>query len=198
MKTMTWQRLVLAFSLVLTVCCSLHAAKWDPTASDYSGPKGKMLYVSKLGDNSDGSSWHKAFHTIQAVLLAIPDDKGGHRVVIRPDTYEEANLYPAYRGAAGAYNLLVGDFDGKLGSGASGWVVLDLGVRAWPCGPIRRSRREIDLEDHQVRPARIRPEVRRLVGSLPVQPRALRLNLGPLGSIATSMSPVRKAGPAGT
>jgi hypothetical protein len=37
----------------------------------------------------------------------------------------EANLYPAHRGAANAYNELVGDFDGRLGSGTSGWVTID-------------------------------------------------------------------------
>jgi len=89
---------------------------------------GKTIYVSKQGDNSDGSSWGKAFHTIQAGLLAVPDDKGGHRVVIRPDTYAEANLYPSHKGAPGAYNLMIGDVDGKLGSGATGWVVIDAGA----------------------------------------------------------------------
>jgi hypothetical protein len=101
------------------------AVPQDPSAAGYAGRQGRTFYVSKAGDNSDGSSWQKAFHTIQAALLAVPDDKGGHRVVIRPDTYAEANLYPAYRGAAGAYNLLVGDRDGSLGSGAKGWVVID-------------------------------------------------------------------------
>jgi hypothetical protein len=101
---------------------------WDPAATEYSGNRGSTLYVSKLGDNSDGSSWAKAFHTIQAALLAVPNGKGGHRVVVRPDTYAEANLYPAFSGAEGAYNLLVGDYDGSLGSGAEGWVVLDSGA----------------------------------------------------------------------
>lgn len=85
------------------------------------------LYVSKLGDNSDGSSWQEAFHTILQALLAVPDDRGGHRIIVRPDTYVEANLYPAFKGAAGAYNELVGDFDGQLGSGTYGWVVIDSG-----------------------------------------------------------------------
>ena len=34
---------------------------------------------------------------------------------------------PPHKGAAGAYNEIVGDFDGKLGSGATGWVVIDSG-----------------------------------------------------------------------
>jgi hypothetical protein len=89
--------------------------------------EGITLYVSKLGDNSDGLSWEKAFTTIQAALDAIPDDEGGHRVVVRPDTYMEANLSVPHPGAAGAYNLLIGDRDGRLGSGTSGWVVLDSG-----------------------------------------------------------------------
>lgn len=88
---------------------------------------GQSLYVSKLGDNSDGSSWAKAFHTVQAALNAVPDDKGGHRIIVRPDTYMEANLFPAQKGVAGAYNQLIGDTDGRLGSGGSGWVILDSG-----------------------------------------------------------------------
>jgi len=84
------------------------------------------LYVSRLGDNSDGASWATAFTTIQAALNAVPDG-GGHRLIVRPDTYFEANLFPAHRGAAGAYNELIGDVDGRLGSGRSGWVVIDSG-----------------------------------------------------------------------
>jgi hypothetical protein len=87
----------------------------------------KTVYVSKLGDNSDGRSWATAFGTIQKALLAIPDASGGYRIAVRPDTYVEANLYPAFKGAAGACNTLEGDFDGSLGSGTSGWVVIDSG-----------------------------------------------------------------------
>ncbi len=97
-------------------------------APETSARTGVTLYVSELGDNSDGSSWAKAFHTIQAALSAVPDDKGGHRVVIRPGTYAEANLDPAFKGAPGAYNTLMGDFDGSLGSGAKGWAVIDSGA----------------------------------------------------------------------
>ena len=85
------------------------------------------LHVSKLGDNSDGLTWQTAFHSIQKALDAIPDDRGNHKIIVRPDTYVEANLAPAHKGAAGAYNSLIGDFDGSLGSGAKGWVVIDAG-----------------------------------------------------------------------
>jgi hypothetical protein len=85
------------------------------------------LFVSKLGDNSDGSSWAKAFNTIQAALNAVTDDRGRHRIIVRPDTYMEANLYPAHKGAVGAYNELIGDWDGALRSGTRGWVVIDSG-----------------------------------------------------------------------
>jgi len=88
---------------------------------------GTTLYVSKLGANTDGQSWSTAFTTIQAALNAIPDDAGGHRIVIRPDTYFEAMLSPAQRGAEGSYNEIVGDIDGSLGSGTSGWAVIDSG-----------------------------------------------------------------------
>jgi hypothetical protein len=103
------------------------------------------LHVSRLGDDSDGRSWKTAFHTIQKALDAVPDDRGGHSIIVRPDTYVEANLAPAYKGAGGAYNSLVGDFDGRLGSGAAGWVVIDAGdpekgFKSWDWwGPIRAS-----------------------------------------------------------
>jgi hypothetical protein len=87
----------------------------------------KVIYVSKIGDNSDGSNWRKAYHTIQAALSAVPDEKGGYKIIIRPDTYTEANLYPSYKGAAGSYNELIGDYDGNEGSGSAGWVVIDSG-----------------------------------------------------------------------
>ncbi|MBN1509651.1 MAG: hypothetical protein JW955_22580 [Sedimentisphaerales bacterium] len=107
--------------------------------------RGATLYVSKQGDNSNGRSWRAAFHTIQKALDSVPDDRGGHRIIIRPDTYVEANLAPAYKGAPGAYNSLVGDFDGSLGSGATGWTVIDSGdpakgFKSWDWwGPIRAS-----------------------------------------------------------
>jgi hypothetical protein len=130
------RRMLFTIAAVVAACtlglgpfvCNVPAEQFDPAASDYTGRKGVSLYVSKLGDNSDGASWKRAFHTIQAGLLAIPDDKGGHRVVVRPDTYAEANLYPAFKGAGGSYNLLVGDVDGRLGSGVSGRVVIDSGA----------------------------------------------------------------------
>lgn len=89
---------------------------------------GMTFYVSKLGNHTGGGSWQTAFHTIQAALDAIPDNRGGHRVIVRPDTYAEANLSPAHQGAAGAYNTLEGDWDGRLGSGTNGWVIIDSGA----------------------------------------------------------------------
>ncbi len=115
-----------------TVKCSLClAVALVAAATAHAAPdnarKGATIFVSKLGDDTDGSSWEKAFHSVQRALQTIPDARGGHRVVIRPDTYHEANLFPAHKGAAGAYNELIGDVDGKLGSGATGWVIIDSG-----------------------------------------------------------------------
>jgi len=125
----TFLRRVPAAGLLLFVSLAsgLRAAPWDPAAADYTGRKGTTLYVSKLGDNTDGSTWQKAFRTIQAALDAVPDGRGGHQIIVRPDTYVEANLAPAHKGASGAYNALIGDFDGSLGSGAKGWVLIDSG-----------------------------------------------------------------------
>jgi len=89
---------------------------------------GLTFYVSKLGNNSDGRTWRTAFQTIQAALDGIPDDRGGHHVIIRPDTYAEANLDSKHAGAPGAYNSIEGDWDGSLGSGTNGWVVIDSGA----------------------------------------------------------------------
>ena len=120
---MRWR---LALMSVAMLILSGAAAESDEGTVTVSGAhQGVTIYVSKLGDNSDGSSWAKGFHTIQAALLAVPDDLGGHTIAIRPDTYIEANLYTKHKGAKGAYNVMTGDFDGSLGSGAKGWVVLD-------------------------------------------------------------------------
>lgn len=99
----------------------------DPSSKDYKGRKGTTIYVSKSGNNSDGSSWKKGYHTIQVALSAIPDDKGGHIIIVRPDTYVENNIYTAFKGAKGAYNLITGDSDGRFGSGATGRIVIDSG-----------------------------------------------------------------------
>ena len=88
---------------------------------------GITLHASRLGDGSDGRSWATAFRTVQAAIDAIPDDRGGHRVIVRPDTYMEGNLYPAAKGAAGAYNVLEADLTGAFGSGVAGYAVLDCG-----------------------------------------------------------------------
>lgn len=113
-----------------TACLVSSLVLAEPSKSDRAenaGREGKVYYVSRLGDDSDGSGWQKAFRTIQKALLAVPDDRGGHRIVVRPDTYVEANLYTRHKGAEGGYNLLVGDVDGRLGSGAVGRVVIDSG-----------------------------------------------------------------------
>src|SRR5690606_27900030 len=96
----------------------------DPAAA---ARKGVTLSVSKLGDDSDGSSWAKACRTLRSALLPVPDAGGGHRRVVGHRTYAEANLYPAFKGAGGAANELIGDHDGWLGSGATGWTVIDSG-----------------------------------------------------------------------
>ncbi|MBI5094829.1 MAG: hypothetical protein HZB26_20620 [Candidatus Hydrogenedentes bacterium] len=114
-------------AMMTLAASSVRAATWDPAAKDYTGHKGATLYVSKLGDNTDGKSWATAFNTVQAALDAVPDALGGHVVVIRPDTYMEANISVPYPGAQGSYNLLIADVDGHYGSGRTGQAVLDAG-----------------------------------------------------------------------
>jgi len=124
--------LVSLFFLGLCVCVSQAETFQPPTA----GRAGVSLYVSKQGNDSDGRSWKTAFQTIQKALDAVPDDKGGHKIFVKPGRYLEANLGPSHPGAKGAYNCLIGDFDGSLGSGASGWVLIDSsdpikGFKSW-------------------------------------------------------------------
>lgn len=110
-----------------TTCVLASASATTQASATAPEHRGTTLYVSALGDDSDGSSWAKAFTTIQAALDAMPDDHGGHRIVVRPDTYFEAMLFPAHKGAQRAYNELIGDVDGSLGSGTAGRVVIDAG-----------------------------------------------------------------------
>lgn len=118
----------MAGSILLTMGCLLRTvqagAGYEAASSD-TPRAGTTIYVSKLGDGTDGTSWEKAYRTIQHGLNAVPDAAGGHRIVVRPDTYMEAMLYPAHPGAPGAYNVLEADFDGRLGSGATGYAVID-------------------------------------------------------------------------
>ncbi|HEY9174022.1 MAG TPA: hypothetical protein VI136_17210 [Verrucomicrobiae bacterium] len=116
------------FMVATVLSSSLGWSAEKPAGTAPAGRQGVTLHVSKFGDNSDGRSWRTAFHSIQAALDAVPDDLGGHRVVIRPDTYAEANLDSKHKGAAGAYNVIEADWDGSLGSGAKGWVVIDSGA----------------------------------------------------------------------
>jgi len=113
--------------LLVVGLMGMSALRSEASAPVEGGRKGSTIYVSKLGDNTDGKSWKTAFKTIQAALSAVPDDKGGHRIVIRPDHYMEALLNPAHKGAPGAYNVLVADFDGSNGSGATGYAIIDSG-----------------------------------------------------------------------
>ena len=115
-------------TLVIAWFPFLATAADKPAATEPAPRPGLTLHVSKLGNDSDGRSWRTAFHSIQAALDAVPDDLGGHRVIIRPDTYAEANLDSKHKGAPGAYNLIEGDWDGRLGSGTNGWVVIDSGA----------------------------------------------------------------------
>ncbi len=111
---------------VFMVCSMTHGQAAEEMSSLPAGDdRSVTFYVSKLGDNSDGSTWERAFTTVQAALDAIPDDQGGHHILVRPDTYMEANLLPRFRGAPGAYNVLEADFDGARGSGRTGYAVLD-------------------------------------------------------------------------
>ncbi|MBQ9874415.1 MAG: hypothetical protein IJM30_08115 [Thermoguttaceae bacterium] len=85
----------------------------------------KNVYVSKLGDDSDGATWETAYRSVRKALDNLPESEGGVRVIVRPDRYFEPNLLPSRKGARGAYNELVGDVRGEYGSGATGWVYLD-------------------------------------------------------------------------
>lgn len=128
MKTFNVSKLTVIFIYFLIKSSTVFGfVTVDPSEKDYTGREGNRIYVSKLGNNADGTTWERAFHTIQSALSAIPDDKGGHIIIIRPDTYVEANLYTAHKGSKGSYNLLVGDSNGKYGSGTTGRIIIDCG-----------------------------------------------------------------------
>jgi len=42
--------------VALGVAATPSAETFDPSSADYSGRRGKTIYVSKVGDNSDGST----------------------------------------------------------------------------------------------------------------------------------------------
>lgn len=127
-RLMNRHLLAFTLALALTLGCVTAVSGADGSDAAPNLPRrGVTLHVSKLGDDRDGRSWATAFRTVQRALDAIPDALGGHRILVRPDTYLEANLSPSHTGAAGAYNTLEGDFDGRLGSGATGWCVIDAG-----------------------------------------------------------------------
>ncbi len=119
---------ILLAALLALSLPNLTARGADASVASKKARRGTTLHVSKLGDDSNGRSWKTAFHTVQKALDAVPDDQGGHRIILRPDSYAEANLYPAHKGAPGAYNVLEADWDGRLGSGATGWAVIDSGA----------------------------------------------------------------------
>ncbi len=83
-------RIAMPTRFLTTVKCSLFLAlACLAAATAHAAPEnarqGATIYVSKLGDNSDGTSWNKAFHSLQQALHAIPDEQGGHRVIVRPE-----------------------------------------------------------------------------------------------------------------
>ena len=77
-RNILFQKSKILFIIICQIILStniISASAFDPSTSDYTGHKGVTIYVSKLGDNSDGSSLEKAFHEIQTALQSVPDDK---------------------------------------------------------------------------------------------------------------------------
>ena len=125
MRGGVWRHVRIA--LWIWVSCPVLTCGQAILATDQALPSPVTLYVSKLGDNSDGRSWATAFHTIQAALMRR--SRCGRRSssdrAARP--LFRGQSVSGHRGAAGHYNELVGDHDGSLGSGARGWVIIDSG-----------------------------------------------------------------------
>ena len=55
---------ILYLLILLTLIALTSSAQSEGSITDNS-----LIYVSKLGDNSDGSTWAKAFNTIQTALV---------------------------------------------------------------------------------------------------------------------------------
>ena len=130
MKATLPRRLVFSLSFLLTLSCCLsstiHAAPFDPGAPDYSGRKGKTLLRIETGRQ----------HRRQQLAEGISHDPGGfvgragrprrssHHHPPRHLSWRPGSPRPT-KAPPGAYNLLIGDCDGSLGSGAVGRVVID-------------------------------------------------------------------------
>lgn len=73
---------IVLLTLLTTNFSTLVSRGAEPSPTPGDVRRGLTLYVSKLGDNSDGQSWKTAFHTIQQALDAVPDEKGGHQIIM--------------------------------------------------------------------------------------------------------------------
>ena len=81
--------------LPVLITCLLSAMLCQSKCAEISPAPARTLFVSKLGDDSNGSvPGHTPSARSKVRSSALTDDHGGWRIVIRPDTYMEANLLP--------------------------------------------------------------------------------------------------------
>lgn len=61
----------------------------------------ETFYVTELGSGKSTNTRATAFTAVQAAMDAIQDDAGGHRMIVRLNTYMKAILLSRYRNGAG-------------------------------------------------------------------------------------------------
>jgi len=98
------------------------------------------IYVSRLGEQPTAELEDSFRGPFQPALDAIPDTRRAPGYILPTPTRRQ--LDSKHKGAAGAYNMIEGDWDGSLDSGASGWVVIDRARRAWRCARIQGGHRQ--------------------------------------------------------
>lgn len=72
------------------------------------------IYISPSGDNSDGTTWAKAYTSLAAASACATDALGGHRTIVAGNcvyTDDILGTSPLFAGTVGAHNHIIFDCD---------------------------------------------------------------------------------------
>jgi len=111
--------LLVLWAVLALAICNLEAADNPPPPSRHNAGRHppRLQARRQLGWIVLG----QGLRTIQAALTAVPDDHGGHRILVAADTYMEAKPLSCASRCRRRLQRAVGDSAGRLGSGTSGW-----------------------------------------------------------------------------